>query len=69
MAVQPQYTYKRRHPEESLLYKIIAGHLNTFIATLAVEGLSLPTHVEKELRSYLECGVLAYGFIRIKCRR
>ena len=63
-----QYTYQRRRPEASLLYRTLAKHLNTFLANLAEEGRSLPTHVEKELRSYLECGVLAYGFIRIKCQ-
>ena len=63
-----QATYQRRRPEESLLYSTLANHLNTFLANLAEEGRSLPIHVEKELLAYLKCGVLAYGFIRIKCK-
>jgi hypothetical protein len=27
----------------------------------------LPGHVEKELRAYLECGILANGFLRVRC--
>jgi len=27
----------------------------------------LPAYVERELRAYLECGVPAYGFLRVRC--
>ena len=67
MSVHTIPTYERRRPEETLLYKTIAGHLNTFIRQLAQEDRRLPSHVEKELFSYLDCGVLAYGFMRLKC--
>ena len=46
---------------------MVADHLKTFITHLAEEDRRLPLHVEKELFSYLECGVLAYGFMRLKC--
>ena len=61
------FSYRRRQPEESILYKTLAGHLNTFLANLAEEGQWLPKHVERELWAYLECGILACGFIRVKC--
>ena len=61
------FSYRRRQPEESILYKTLACHLNTFLANLAEEGQWLPKHVEKELWAYLECGILAYGFVRVKC--
>ena len=65
---EPQkHLYQRRRPEETLLYKTLAEHLNSFLANLEEEGKSLPKHVEKELRAYLECEVLAYGFVRVKC--
>ena len=61
------FSYRRRQPEESILYKTLACHLNTFLANLAEEGQWLPKHVEKELWAYLECGILAYGFVRVQC--
>jgi hypothetical protein len=30
-------------------------------------GDGVPAHVEKELRSYLKCGILAHGFARARC--
>ena len=62
-----KHLYQRRRPEETLLYKTLAEHLGSFLANLEEEGKSLPKHVEKELRAYLECEVLAYGFVRVKC--
>ena len=61
MSIHAIPTYKRRCPEETLLYKTIAAHLTTFLTR------RLPIHVEKELFAYLKCGVLAYGFVRLKC--
>jgi len=61
------FSYRRRQPEESILYKTLACHLNTFLKNLAEEGQWLPKHVEKELWAYLECGILAYGFVRVQC--
>ncbi|MBP6218326.1 MAG: hypothetical protein KA436_07050 [Oligoflexales bacterium] len=59
--------YERRKPEETILYQTLASHLNTFLAHLAAEGKAIPKHVGKELWAFLECGVLAYGFVRLKC--
>ena len=61
------FSYQRRKPEESILHQTLACHLNTFLANLAEEDQWLPKHVEKELWAYLECGILAYGFIRVQC--
>ncbi|MBP6218905.1 MAG: transposase zinc-binding domain-containing protein [Oligoflexales bacterium] len=59
--------YERRKPEETLLYQTLAKHLNTFLSYLAAAGKAIPKHVEKELWAFLECAVLAYRFIRLKC--
>ncbi len=37
-------------------------HLNTFFATH-----DLPRHVRRTLRQYVDCGVLAKGFVRVRC--
>ena len=31
------------------------------------EGFNVPDRIEAEFRSYLECGILAYGFMRTRC--
>ena len=60
--------YEQRKPEKTLLYKLIANNLETFVQSLAEQGKTLPDHVEKEFRSYLSCGIHAYGFIRLQCK-
>ena len=59
--------YRPRHPEDSLLYRTIAGHLETFLAHQRERGREVPHFVEREMRAYLSCGVLACGFLRLQC--
>jgi len=59
--------YQRRRPELTPCYQIIAGHLNTFISEREAEQRSLPEYVLEEFEAYLKCGILAHGFIRLKC--
>jgi len=62
--------YRRRRPETTTLHRIVREHLETYLG-LANEadpmGDGVPDHVEKELRSYLKCGILAHGFARARC--
>ena len=70
MLVAPQYeefTYNRRVPEQELLHQILVEHLETFLDRTRTGEHTLPLYVEKELRDYVECGVLGCGFVRIKC--
>ena len=59
--------YRRREPEKEPLFQILAGHLETFLQHARTSEHRLPLHVEKEMRAFLECGVLAYGFVRARC--
>ena len=59
---------EQRAPEKTLLYQLIADNLETFIQTLSEQGKALPEHIEKEFRSYLRCGIHAYGFMRLQCK-
>ncbi len=59
--------YRPRNPEESLLYQVVAGELETFLASQQDNERNVPGFVEKEFRSFLDCGVLARGFLRIAC--
>jgi len=62
--------YRRRRPERTPLYQSVQGHLETYLG-LAREGHTdgdgVPPYVERELRRYLECGILAHGFARARC--
>ena len=60
--------YRRRTPETEPLYQVMAGHLETFLERTRTSDRQLPRYVEKELRAYLECGILACGFLRARCQ-
>ena len=59
--------YRRRTPEKEPLYQVLAQHLETFVEHTRSSDRQLPANVEKELRAYLECGILAHGFVRVRC--
>ncbi len=52
---------------QTLLYRVPAENLETFLDRCQSEDHKLPRYVEKELRDYLSCGVLGHGFVRLKC--
>ncbi len=55
--------YERRRPEQTPLYRLVRQHYETFAAE--VEGL--PQFVKDEFNAYLDCGILAHGFMRLTC--
>ena len=62
-------TYTPRDPSQTVLYTVIAEHLETFLASLAddPEATGLPAYVQQEFYDYLRCGILAHGFLRLGC--
>ena len=61
-------SYERRRPEETTLYKIVQEQLETFLAHAEVQtGAGLPAFVKDEFEAFLECGILAHGFLRVRC--
>ncbi len=62
-------TYTPRDPSQTVLYHVIAEHLETFLASLnaAPDATGLPAYVEREFYDYLRCGILAHGFLRLGC--
>jgi hypothetical protein len=62
-------TYEPRDPSRTVLYKVIADHLETFLASLhaAPDGKGLPAYVQREFYDYLQCGILAHGCLRLGC--
>jgi len=59
--------YVRRQPEESVLYGVVQAELETFLARAEARERPVPRFVERELRGFLRCGVLAHGFVRVRC--
>ena len=61
--------YQPREAEATVLHQVVKEHLATFVedASRRSDGAGLPRFVERELSRFLECGVLANGFARVRC--
>jgi hypothetical protein len=59
--------YRPRNPAESVLYRVLAAELENFLDRQRLRDRHVPRFVERELRSFLDCGVMARGFLRIHC--
>lgn len=59
--------YRRRTPEDTVLYDVVRDRLESFLDTAQRRERKVPRFVEREFRSYLQCGILAYGFVRVRC--
>ena len=60
--------YRPRNPEDNPVYGVVAGHRETFLADQRQRDRHVPAFVEREFRQFLDCGVLARGFLRVHCR-
>jgi len=62
-------TYEPYDPRRTVLYKVIADHLETFLASLDADpdATGLPAYVQREFYDYLQCGILAHSFLRLGC--
>ncbi|HCG0442534.1 TPA: transposase zinc-binding domain-containing protein, partial [Pseudomonas aeruginosa] len=67
MAAAPSYA--RHVPERTLLYALVEAHYPDFIASLEAQDRSLPEYVREEFETYLRCGVLEHGFLRVVCEQ
>ncbi len=59
--------YERHEPEKTLLHQVVGEQLEGFLASSRNRDQAPPRFVEQELRSFLRCGVLAHGFLRLHC--
>jgi hypothetical protein len=62
--------YRRHEPDKTLLYQVVQTHLESFLfdaRARSEHGFGVPRFVERELREYLRCGILAHGFARVRC--
>ena len=66
-ARRPARHYERRRPEKTPLHKIISENLESWLEWREAAERPVPAYVEDELRGYLECGLLCFGFARAVC--
>jgi hypothetical protein len=59
--------YERHEPEKTLLHEVVREQLEPFLARARRDGAPVARFVEREIRAYLECGILAHGFLRLHC--
>jgi len=66
--------YNPRHPERTLLYKTVAEHFETWLELASAgqfdgqgDHYTSAPYVEKAFRKYLQCGIFAHGFARVRC--
>jgi hypothetical protein len=52
-------------PGDTILCGVVSDQLTTFLAHAESRGRTVPAFVE--LTRYLECGILTYGFVRVRC--
>jgi hypothetical protein len=62
--------YVRHEPEKTILHQVVREHVASFLAGVQAHsstGNGLPKFVEREFTRYLDCGILANGFARVRC--
>ena len=66
-ALEPAYVYRPRQPEHSVLRQAVVENLDAFLAGCAEAERPVPDFVEKELRAFINCGVVELGAVRVRC--
>ena len=70
--------YQRRRPERSVAYQVVQHCLVTWLARQCAGRLDagadwvvdpVPAYLERDLRKYLKCGILAHGFAGVRCEK
>ena len=59
--------YERHRPEQTTLYRLVQQHAVSFIAPIeASTRAELPRFIKDEFQAFLECSILANGFLRLR---
>jgi len=59
--------YERHCPETTLLYRTVQDNWLELLGEIEAGGGELPAFVRDEFAAYLRCGILAHGFLRVRC--
>src|SRR5262249_45076028 len=62
-------TYAPRDPSGTVLYHVIAEHLETFLASFddPPGAPGWPAYVQQDFSDYFRGAILAHGFLRLGC--
>jgi Putative transposase/Transposase zinc-binding domain len=60
-------SYAPHSPEQTLLHRVVREQLEPFLARARARERPAPHFVEQELRAFVRCGILAHGFLRLRC--
>ena len=63
----PSRTYQRRDPEATVLHRVVRENLEGFLTRARSRERVVPRFVERAFRTFLRCGILAHGFVRVHC--
>lgn len=67
LQLKARKVYQPRRVQRTTLYQVLQIHFEAWLVQAhAIDAV--PKHVERDYRRYLECGILAYGFARVKCQ-
>jgi len=69
-AVPAQSRYQPRRPERTILYQVVAEHMETLFAeaeAASPDGVGYPAYVRREFERFLSCGLWSEGFARVRC--
>jgi hypothetical protein len=71
MATTGAGMYRPRHPERTVLYRVLAQHFERFVQVyderFAPTQGPLPAGAQEAVNRYLDCGIFASGFARVRC--
>ncbi|MGD8818205.1 MAG: transposase [Acidobacteriota bacterium] len=71
MATASAGAYRPRHPERTVLYRVFAQHFDRFVQVyderFAPTRGPLPRGAREAVNRYLDCGIFACGFARVRC--
>ncbi len=63
----PSRRYERRRPEKTPLHRVVSRNLESWLEWREAAERPVPGYVEEELRGFLECGLLCFGFAQPVC--
>ena len=59
--------FERHRPERTTRYRPVQQHAATFFAQAEdAAGADLPQFIKDEFDAFLDCGILAHGFLRLR---
>jgi hypothetical protein len=71
MATASAGVYRPRHPERTVLYRVVAQHFEPFVQVyderFAPNRGPLSPVAQEAANRYLDCGIFACGFARLRC--